>query len=109
MVGVEPTSRAEEVLRRVKQEYGEVYILLGDTGCCGYSNVFLTTLKPESGYEYLGEYEGIEIYIHPSFKKAVSGENIRLDAVEVEVDDSFSLETNLGYRLILKPLTEINI
>ena len=109
MVKVELTKKAEEVMRRVIQEYGKVYMILGDTGCCGYSNVFLTTFHPESSYEYVGEYSGAEIYVHHAFRHVVDEDIINIDAVEIDVDDSFSLETNFGYRLILKPSQNIRI
>ena len=109
MVRLRLTKEAEDALQQVIKEYREIYMLLGDTGCCGYSNVFLTSIPPESSYEYLGEDKGVKVYVHPLFKRAINPESINIDAVKVEVDDSFSLETNLGYRLILKPTTVVKL
>ncbi|MEM4417152.1 MAG: hypothetical protein QXD32_03750 [Nitrososphaerota archaeon] len=97
------SGKAEEILERLRRERGELYMLLGFAGCCGASNIFISTNQPTAGYQKIGEREGLKIYIQPSFLQTLGGGGYIVDAVESEADDSFSAETSYGYRLILKP------
>jgi len=90
------------IVGELKREYGELFMLIGDTGCCGYSNVFLTNLEPDSSYDYIGEDKGVKIYVHRFFKEKIQQEDIRIEVVETICDDSFSLETTRGFRFVLK-------
>ena len=104
MVKINPDAEAlfDNIVQELKQRYGNAYIILGDTGCCGYSNVFVTNLEPDSSYEYLGEDRGVGIYVHRSFRDSINPDDIRIKIIKVNADDSFSLETELGYRFILQ-------
>jgi len=44
----------------------------------------------------------MKVYVQPMFRKSIDPMAIRIDAVDVEADDSFSVETTLGIRLILR-------
>jgi hypothetical protein len=96
------TPEAGEVLRKVAAKHGELYLIIGDTGCCGYSNVFLTVRRPLGDYSEWGELVGVEVFLRPPLDKTLSGQDVLLDVVESPVDDSLSLETELGYRFILR-------
>jgi uncharacterized protein (DUF779 family) len=96
------TAEAEQVLRKVKSKYGELHMIIGDTGCCGYSNVFLTSRKPVGDYVAIGERSGVAVYLRPPLDSTLNPGNVVVDVVEAVADDSLSLETELGYRFILR-------
>ncbi|HIQ29185.1 MAG TPA: hypothetical protein EYH45_01325 [Candidatus Caldiarchaeum subterraneum] len=112
MIRLKPESEQlfDRIINELKQRYGSIYIILGDTGCCGYSNVFVTNLEPDSSYEYIGDDRGVGVYVHRGFKDSIDPEEIWIKIMEVDVDDSFSLETELGYRftLLYKPRFSIS-
>jgi hypothetical protein len=45
---------------------------------------------------------GVEVFLRPPLDKTLNGQDVLLDVVESPVDDSLSLETELGYRFILR-------
>lgn len=94
------TQLARSLLDKLKEE-GRVNVILGDTGCCGYSNVYVTSEDLGASYRFLKEEGGIRYYCQHGFERALN-DNILIDAIEVDVDDSFSLETKHGYRFIIK-------
>ncbi|GBC71770.1 hypothetical protein HRbin02_01558 [Candidatus Calditenuaceae archaeon HR02] len=96
------TVEAEQVLRTVKSKYGELHMIIGDTGCCGYSNVFLTCHKPVGDYVAIGEKSGVTVYLRPPLDVTLDPSSVVVDVVETVADDSLSLETELGYRFILR-------
>jgi hypothetical protein len=84
---------AEEILERMRRDGGEIYMLLGFSGCCGTSNIFITNTQPSPGYRLIEGRKGLKIYIQPSFLQILGhGEQIVEDE-ESEADDSFSAET----------------
>ncbi len=101
----EPEDLFNKIIQDLKHRYGSIYMILGDTGCCGYSNVFVTNIEPDSSYEYIGTDHEVGIFVHRGFKESIDPEDIRIKVLEVDVDDSFSLETEMGYRftLLYKP------
>ncbi len=96
------TPEAGEVLRALASKYRELYMIIGDTGCCGYSNVFLTMRRPLGDYFGWGELMGVKVFLRPPLDRTLDGRDVLIDVVEAPVDDSLSLETELGYRFILK-------
>ncbi|MDW8073455.1 MAG: DUF779 domain-containing protein [Nitrososphaerota archaeon] len=96
------TDEAAEVLRKVQAKHGKVYMIIGDTGCCGYSNVFFTRSRPVGDYVEIGETNGAKVYLRPPLSETLDLSSVVVDVVEAVADDSLSLETELGYRFILK-------
>ncbi|MEM2198192.1 MAG: DUF779 domain-containing protein [Nitrososphaerota archaeon] len=96
------TREASEVLKKVRSRHGSLYMIIGDTGCCGYSNVFLTGNKPVGDYVEAGEVSGVTVYLRPPLDKTLNPGSVVVDVVEAVADDSLSLETELGYRFILR-------
>ncbi|MCS7145969.1 MAG: DUF779 domain-containing protein [Aigarchaeota archaeon] len=96
------TDEAAEVLRKVQAKHGKVYMIIGDTGCCGYSNVFLTRNRPVGDYVQVGETIGTMVYLRPPLSETLDPSSVVVDVVEAVADDSLSLETELGYRFILR-------
>ncbi len=103
------TPKARKVMEELKRDNPEIHVILGDTGCCGFSNVFVTSASPGPYYEYLGEDSGARVYVHPAFRRSIDPDDIGIDAIEVEADDSFSIETTLGYRFILRPKVDVKL
>ncbi|MFQ6012040.1 MAG: DUF779 domain-containing protein [Thermoplasmata archaeon] len=99
------TPRTQGLIRRVQATHPDLYLLLDDTGCCGPSNVFLQDRPPAPVYEALGQVDGVDVYIHPTFAGG-RAQAFTIDAYRSETDDSFSLETALGHRLTLGRRTE---
>jgi hypothetical protein len=102
MVELEFSPNAQAIITLLKRERGRLTMLIGDTGCCGYSNIFITSLDPPAGYEFIGEKYGLKIYAQPSF---IESEKILVEAIPSEGDDSFSAETSMGYRLVMRRQT----
>lgn len=96
------TVEAAEILKRIKSRYGDLYMIIGDTGCCGFSNVFLTRNKPLGDYVEAGEVLGVHVYLKPPLDSTLNPSGVVVDVVESVADDSLSLETELGYRFILR-------
>ncbi|MEM0482586.1 MAG: DUF779 domain-containing protein [Nitrososphaerota archaeon] len=96
------TTEAEQVLRKVKSKHGELHMIIGDTGCCGYSNVFITRYRPVGDYVKIGETSGVTVYLRPPLDATLNPNSVVIDVVEAVADDSLSLETELGYRFILR-------
>lgn len=99
MVEIILSEKAREVLSTLRKDRGRLYMLLGDTGCCGFSNVFITAMEPSGDYVGIGEVDEVKVYVQPSF---MTSQKFYIDAVYTEADDSFSAETSLGCRLILR-------
>lgn len=76
--------------------------MVDDTGCCGFSNVFLQEGEPGPVYRPLLENELVRVYAHPSYLKTVEGfRELVFDAIDDPAGDSFSLETEFGERLVV--------
>ncbi|MEM3096702.1 MAG: hypothetical protein QW756_01860 [Nitrososphaerota archaeon] len=99
MVEVIFSRKARDVLSQLKREKGSLYILLGDTGCCGFSNVFITSLEPSGDYVYLGFEDGAKIYLQ---RRLMASQKLHIDVITSEIDDSFSAETSMRCRFILR-------
>jgi hypothetical protein len=96
------TPEAREVFRKIAASTSELYVIIGDTGCCGYSNVFVTARKPVGDYVEAGGLMGAKVYLRPPLDKTLDLKRVTVDVVESPADDSLSLETELGYRFVLR-------
>lgn len=90
---------AIKVLSALKKK-GEPYVTIVEDGCCGFSGVFVRYDKPEKGFVYLGEFDGFSIYVRDSIYPYYKDKKVGITALE-RVDDSFSAETELGFKLSL--------
>ncbi|MEM1967421.1 MAG: DUF779 domain-containing protein [Nitrososphaerota archaeon] len=96
------TPAAAEILGRLRAENKELHLIIGDTGCCGYSNVFLTRNRPAGDYAEVGVLDGVRVYLRPPMDKTLDLSKVLIDVVESVADDSLSVETELGYRFVLR-------
>ncbi len=94
------TSDAAILLRRIRADYPVLVMLLDDSSCCSNSNVMLRRNLPSWPVSLVAEVEGIRIVVNPMFQENVHAEQLLIDAVD-SADDSLSLETNYGKRLIM--------
>lgn len=92
---------ASQVVENLKKIHEELFMIISDTGCCGYSNVHVTAVEPHGDYIYYGDVSGISIYFRPPLDKILSYKEIVIEALPTTIDDSFSLETTIGYRFVL--------
>lgn len=96
------TDRAHRLIQRVHEKHRSLYLVLDDTGCCGFSNAFLKATSPGPAYQKLLENKSVEVYAHPRYlKTAETFRELVVDSVADPVEDSFSLETQFGERLVV--------
>lgn len=93
---------ASEILEKIRTRHRELHLIIGDTGCCGYSNVFLTENRPVGDYFEAGVVDGVKVHLRAPLDKTLDLRRVLIDVVESVADDSLSLETELGYRFILR-------
>jgi hypothetical protein len=100
------TERATQVIDELSRG-GYVYIMIDDDGCCGFSNIFVRTGSEPPG-EWLRVYESgkSHLYVHPRFQNSLRDRVFYVDVVDRESDDSFSAETGLGKKLLLRTWAE---
>jgi len=94
------TPRAATLLKIISKEQREVVLPLDDTSCCSNSNVMLRESKPSWPVSFLAEIDGLRIFVNPVFERSLKAEQITIDALDF-ADDSLSLETDYGKRLIM--------
>jgi uncharacterized protein (DUF779 family) len=95
------SQRASQAMEILKKRYEKLFMIISDTGCCGYSNVHVTTNEPHGDYVHAGDVSGIHVYFRPPLDKVISYSKVIIDALPTSIDDSFSLETTIGYRFVL--------
>jgi hypothetical protein len=100
------TEHAAEIIDQLSRD-GEVHVMIDDDGCCGFSNVFVRTGEPPVG-EWLQIHsdEKSRVYVHPGFQASLGNRAFFIDVVDRESDDSFSAETSLGKKLLLRSWSE---
>lgn len=100
---IEATTRACEVIERVKGvRDGRLTITIG-TGCCESTAPFLyEDFWPGPDQEAIGEVAGVTVYA-PDYLRALypGDESVTLDVVD-ELGESLSVETEFGCRLALR-------
>lgn len=104
LMKVRATPKAEQAVSRVREEGREELVLVLGTGCCDSTAPFLYD-RYYAGPDAveIGSVTGVPVYA-PSWLADLyeDSEGLELDAVENTVSDSFSLETDHGWRLILR-------
>ncbi len=93
------TPNAAALLQRIRADHPDVILLLDDSSCCSNSNVMLREKEPSWPVSLLAKIEGVRVFINPVLERSLKAERILIDALDF-ADDSLSLETNYGKRLI---------
>lgn len=101
MVEIVFSPKASEIVESLRKKHEKLYLIISDTGCCGYSNVHVSTVEPKGEYFYYGEVAGISIYLRPPLDVLLSYKEVTIEALPTDIDDSLSLETAMGYRFVL--------
>ncbi|MGA8903892.1 MAG: DUF779 domain-containing protein [Candidatus Bathyarchaeia archaeon] len=94
------TPAAATLLQRISKEHEKLVILLDDTSCCSNSNVMLRENEPSWPVSLLAEVGELRVFVNPTLEKSLKAERITIDALDF-ADDSLSLETDYGKRLIM--------
>lgn len=100
---IEATTKAVDVIDRVKDvRDGRLTITIG-TGCCESTAPFLyEDFWPGPDQEPVGEVAGVTVYAPEYLRKLYPGtESVTLDVVD-ELGESLSVETEFGCRLALR-------
>ncbi len=97
---VQLTPKAATLLQRISKEHGKIVLLLDDTSCCSNSNVMLRENEPSWPVSLLAEIDGVRVFVDPILEKNLKAEQIFIDALDF-ADDSLSLETDYGKRLVM--------
>jgi uncharacterized protein (DUF779 family) len=101
---VRATDRAKEAVRVVAESGREDLVLVLGTGCCDSTAPFLyDRYYPGSDVVEVGRVAGVPVLAHRWLADLyVEDDGLELDVDENAVNDSFSLETEQGRRLILR-------
>lgn len=99
---ISPTPSAVEVLSLVRaKRCGELSMTIG-TGCCESTAAFL--FEDHVGRQdgvVVGSVDGVEVVAPQWLASKYEGDELVLDVDAGVVDDSLSIETDLGYRFTL--------
>ncbi|MEM0074890.1 MAG: hypothetical protein QXR69_02110 [Conexivisphaerales archaeon] len=100
MTSIEVEDEAAEVLELIRRERGEPYVTLVEDGCCAFSNVFVRLDMPDDNFIYLGKVRTFDFFIRKDIAPLYEKSDIILHAIR-RIDDSFSAETEFGYKLTI--------
>lgn len=104
-VEIEYGDDVKELIRNMKEKYGDVLIVLGH-GCCSPTEPEIYRVSDfiiGDDYVEVGKVEGVPFYIERSLAESYNGWILTLKAESLNgaVDDSFSLDVLEGVRLRL--------
>lgn len=97
---VQLTPSAAALLQRIHADHPGAILLLDDSSCCSNSNVMLREKEPGWPVSLLADIDGIRVFINPILERSLKADRILIDALDF-ADDSLSLETDYGKRLIM--------
>ena len=103
MATVQITSRAAEVVARVRSERSGPLTFTIDGGCCeGTAPHLFEHAVITSGAEKIGEVDGIAVFLQPAMVPLYVDSEITIDVIDDPAADSLSAETELGFRFVLR-------
>jgi uncharacterized protein (DUF779 family) len=99
------TEAARELLERLEREkVGELALVIGN-GCCDSTAPFLFVDYVAGPNDRLVDrVAGVPVFLDDSLAQSFEGTEVVLDAREDPQPDSFSCETEIGYRFSLERL-----
>jgi uncharacterized protein (DUF779 family) len=103
------TPAATDVIRRVKAEQdGRALSLVIGNGCCDSTAPFLFTDYMAGPTEHLVcEAEDVSVFVDELVASSFAGRELVVDAAPDPQPDSFSCESELGYRFFLDRLPAV--
>ena len=97
---VQLTDRARALVDQVKAARGPLTMVLG-SGCCDGGSPFLfENYPPPANHRRVASVEGIDVWVDNALWEGVELA-LTIDCVKDPASDSFSAESELGYRLVL--------
>lgn len=100
---VVPTDAARKLLDRVKSEKSDELALVIGNGCCDSTAPFLFVDYVAGPNDRLVDrVAGVPVFLDDSLARSFAGTEVVLDAREDPEPDSFSCETEIGYRFRLE-------
>ena len=102
------TPRAASVVQRVKAERQAPLTLVIGNGCCDSTAPFLfADYMPGPTEHLVCEAEGVSVFLDESVASSFEGREVVIDASEDPQPDSFSCESELGFRFVLDRLPAV--
>jgi uncharacterized protein (DUF779 family) len=99
------TDDAREVLGRVRGKRGDRLSLVIGNGCCDSTAPYLfADYLPGPNEQLIGQVEDVPVYLDETLVRTFGGSEIVVDARSDPQPDSFSCESELGYRFVLDRL-----
>jgi uncharacterized protein (DUF779 family) len=102
------TAAAAEVVARVRAERpGQLSLVIGN-GCCDSTAPFLFEgYAPGPNEREVAELEGVTILLDEAIARSFEGREVVVDVAGDPQPDSFSCESELGYRFFLDRLPAV--
>jgi uncharacterized protein (DUF779 family) len=100
---IEVTEAAAETVRAVRARGRTNLVMVLSNGCCDSTAPFLYdnyVIGPDA--ESVGEIEGVEVFAPAWIRTLYPDDSLTVDVIEGANEDSFSLETDLGRRFVLR-------
>jgi uncharacterized protein (DUF779 family) len=99
------TEAAGQLVERVRDDRGEDLAMVIGNGCCDSTAPYLFAHHVTGPGEVpLGEVSGVPVYLDRALAGSFAGREIVVDAVQDPQPDSFSCESELGWRFLLDRL-----
>jgi uncharacterized protein (DUF779 family) len=99
------TDAARAVLERVRSENGGNLVMVIGNGCCDSTAPYLfSDYLPGPNERLVGEIEELPVFLDDSVARPFAGTEVVIDARDDPQPDSFSCESEIGYRFVLDRL-----
>jgi uncharacterized protein (DUF779 family) len=99
------TDAARVVLERVRSENDGKLVMVIGNGCCDSTAPYLFfDYLPGPNERLVGEIEEVPVFLDESLSGSFSGTEVVVDARANPQPDSFSRESEIGYRFVLDRL-----
>ena len=101
---VEATDSAATVVRRVREDGRDNLVMILSNGCCDSTAPYLyDNYTAEPGARPVGEVAGVTVLAPEWLSKLYPGDDLlTIDVEQGVIEDSFSLETDLDCRFVLR-------
>jgi uncharacterized protein (DUF779 family) len=99
------TDAARAVLDRVRRENGGRLVMVIGNGCCDSTAPYLfSDYLPGPNERLVGEIGEVQVFLDESLSSSFGGTEVVVDARDDPQPDSFSCESEIGYRFVLDRL-----
>jgi uncharacterized protein (DUF779 family) len=104
-IAVVLTPEAASVVRDVRAQRGDALALVIGNGCCDATAPFLfADYMPGPAERLVCRAEGVPVYVDEAIASSFEGREVVVDATDDPQPDSFSCESELGFRFVLDRL-----